>query len=86
MAQAERVENLIIGSGEAGKWLAWELGKSARTVVVERRWIGGSCPNINYVGHVRAGPRHVGAERRGLANEMSDPVAVAAWRCASRCC
>jgi pyruvate/2-oxoglutarate dehydrogenase complex dihydrolipoamide dehydrogenase (E3) component len=47
MAQAEQVENLIIGSGEAGKWLAWEMGKSARTVVVERRWIGGSCPNIN---------------------------------------
>src|SRR5690242_7972336 len=47
MAQAERVENLIIGSGEAGKWLAWEMGKSGRTVVVEGKWIGGSCPNIN---------------------------------------
>jgi pyruvate/2-oxoglutarate dehydrogenase complex dihydrolipoamide dehydrogenase (E3) component len=47
MAQAERVENLVIGSGEAGKWLAWELGRSGRTVVVERKWIGGSCPNIN---------------------------------------
>jgi pyruvate/2-oxoglutarate dehydrogenase complex dihydrolipoamide dehydrogenase (E3) component len=48
MAQAERVENLIIGSGESGKWLAWDLGADGRqTVVVERRWIGGSCPNIN---------------------------------------
>jgi pyruvate/2-oxoglutarate dehydrogenase complex dihydrolipoamide dehydrogenase (E3) component len=48
MAQAERVENLIIGSGEAGKWMAWELGRAGRqTVVVERKWIGGSCPNIN---------------------------------------
>jgi pyruvate/2-oxoglutarate dehydrogenase complex dihydrolipoamide dehydrogenase (E3) component len=48
MAQAERVENLIIGSGESGKWLAWDLGANGHeTVVVERRWIGGSCPNIN---------------------------------------
>jgi pyruvate/2-oxoglutarate dehydrogenase complex dihydrolipoamide dehydrogenase (E3) component len=47
MGQAERIENLIIGSGEAGKWLAWEMGPTGRTVVVERKWIGGSCPNIN---------------------------------------
>jgi pyruvate/2-oxoglutarate dehydrogenase complex dihydrolipoamide dehydrogenase (E3) component len=48
MAQAEQVENLIIGSGESGKWLAWELGADGQeTFVVERRWIGGSCPNIN---------------------------------------
>jgi len=44
----ERHENVIIGSGEGGKYLAWHLAKSGqRTVVVERRWIGGSCPNIN---------------------------------------
>jgi len=48
MPQAERVENLILGSGEAGKLLAWHLGKAGRrVVVVERKWIGGSCPNIN---------------------------------------
>jgi pyruvate/2-oxoglutarate dehydrogenase complex dihydrolipoamide dehydrogenase (E3) component len=44
----ERYENVIIGSGEGGKYLAWHLGKSGqRTVVVERRWVGGSCPNVN---------------------------------------
>jgi pyruvate/2-oxoglutarate dehydrogenase complex dihydrolipoamide dehydrogenase (E3) component len=48
MAEAERVENLIIGSGESGKWMAWELGRAGRpSVVVERKWIGGSCPNVN---------------------------------------
>src|SRR5262245_42586598 len=48
MAQPERVENLIIGRGESGKWLAWDLGANGQqTVVVERKWIGGSCPNIN---------------------------------------
>src|SRR5260370_19655382 len=48
MAEVEQVENLIIGSGEAGKWMAWELGSGGQqTVVVERKWIGGAVPNIN---------------------------------------
>ncbi len=45
---SERYKNVIIGSGEGGKYLAWHLAQSGQpTVVVERRWIGGSCPNIN---------------------------------------
>ncbi|MGO9597958.1 MAG: mercuric reductase [Isosphaeraceae bacterium] len=48
MSQPERYEVLVLGSGEAGKYLAWHLARSGRrTAVVERRWIGGSCPNIN---------------------------------------
>ena len=48
MANPERVEVLVIGSGEAGKWVAWDLAAAGhRTAVIERRWIGGSCPNIN---------------------------------------
>jgi pyruvate/2-oxoglutarate dehydrogenase complex dihydrolipoamide dehydrogenase (E3) component len=48
MADPERIEILVIGSGEAGKWLAWEMAAAGRrTAVVERKWIGGSCPNIN---------------------------------------
>ncbi len=44
----ERYQNVIIGSGEGGKYLAWHLAQSGQsTVVVERKWIGGSCPNIN---------------------------------------
>ncbi|HUB25030.1 MAG TPA: mercuric reductase [Tepidisphaeraceae bacterium] len=44
----EYFKNLVIGSGEGGKVLAWTLAKSGqRTAVVERRWIGGSCPNTN---------------------------------------
>jgi len=45
---AESYENVIIGSGEGGKSLAWHLAQSGeQTAVVERRWIGGSCPNVN---------------------------------------
>ena len=48
MSQPERYEALILGSGEGGKYLAWHMARSGRrTGVVERRWIGGSCPNIN---------------------------------------
>jgi pyruvate/2-oxoglutarate dehydrogenase complex dihydrolipoamide dehydrogenase (E3) component len=47
VAEIENCENLVIGSGEAGKYLAWSLAKAGpRTVVVEKKLIGGSCPNI----------------------------------------
>jgi pyruvate/2-oxoglutarate dehydrogenase complex dihydrolipoamide dehydrogenase (E3) component len=47
MSQTEQVDVLILGSGFGGKLLAWHLARSGRrTAVVERRWIGGSCPNI----------------------------------------
>jgi pyruvate/2-oxoglutarate dehydrogenase complex dihydrolipoamide dehydrogenase (E3) component len=43
----EYYQNLIIGSGVAGKLLAWTLAsQSQKTVVVERAMVGGSCPNV----------------------------------------
>jgi pyruvate/2-oxoglutarate dehydrogenase complex dihydrolipoamide dehydrogenase (E3) component len=48
MAEPQRYEILVLGSGAGGKLLAWHLaGSGRRTAVVERKWIGGSCPNIN---------------------------------------
>ena len=47
MSQPEQFEVLILGSGQGGKLLAWHMAQSGRrTAVVERRLIGGSCPNI----------------------------------------
>src|SRR5687767_5968952 len=47
MPETESYNILVIGSGEAGKYLAWTMAKAGhRTAVVERRYIGGSCPNI----------------------------------------
>jgi len=44
----ERYDALVLGSGAGGKLLSWHLASSGhRTAVVERKWIGGSCPNIN---------------------------------------
>ena len=47
MSQPEQYDVLILGSGGGGKLLAWHMaGSGRRTAVVERKWIGGSCPNI----------------------------------------
>ena len=47
MTATEHFDILVLGSGEAGKYLAWTFGKAGRRVAcVERRLIGGSCPNI----------------------------------------
>jgi len=47
MSKTENFDILILGSGAAGKLLAWTLGgQGKRVAVVERRWVGGSCPNI----------------------------------------
>ncbi len=44
---AEHFDVLIFGSGEAGKYLSWTLGgEGKRVALIERRYIGGSCPNI----------------------------------------
>ena len=47
MAQPERYDVLVLGSGTGGKLVAWQMARTGRrTAVVERKWIGGSCPNI----------------------------------------
>lgn len=46
-SETEEVDLLVLGSGEASKFIAWTFAKQGwKVVVVERRWIGGSCPNI----------------------------------------
>jgi pyruvate/2-oxoglutarate dehydrogenase complex dihydrolipoamide dehydrogenase (E3) component len=47
VSNVEQFEILVLGSGEAGKYLAWTMAKAGhRTAMVERRWLGGSCPNV----------------------------------------
>src|SRR5215471_9976205 len=48
MSEPQRYEVLVLGSGAGGKLLAWHMATAGRrTAVVERKWIGGSCPNVN---------------------------------------
>ena len=43
----EDYDLVILGSGEGGKYLAWTLAKQGKRVaLVERKLIGGACPNI----------------------------------------
>src|SRR5438876_972212 len=47
MSTPENYDVVVLGSGEPGKYLAWTLASQGRRVaVIERRYIGGSCPNI----------------------------------------
>src|ERR1044072_9007282 len=45
MSKLEQVDTVILGSGQGGKLLAWHLAQAGqRVAVVERQWVGGSCP------------------------------------------
>jgi pyruvate/2-oxoglutarate dehydrogenase complex dihydrolipoamide dehydrogenase (E3) component len=47
MATIDTYDAVVLGSGEAGKSIAWHLGgANQRVAVVEQRYVGGSCPNI----------------------------------------
>src|SRR5277367_5511449 len=46
-AVPEEYDLVILGSGEGSKYVAWTLAKQGKRVaVVERKLIGGACPNI----------------------------------------
>jgi pyruvate/2-oxoglutarate dehydrogenase complex dihydrolipoamide dehydrogenase (E3) component len=46
-AKPEKYDLLVLGSGAAGKLLSWTMAKKGmKTAVVERKYVGGSCPNI----------------------------------------
>jgi pyruvate/2-oxoglutarate dehydrogenase complex dihydrolipoamide dehydrogenase (E3) component len=45
--ETQQYEIVIVGTGEGSKFLAWTLGKQGKRIaVIERKYIGGSCPNI----------------------------------------
>jgi pyruvate/2-oxoglutarate dehydrogenase complex dihydrolipoamide dehydrogenase (E3) component len=45
--QPEHYDLLILGSGAGSKLLAWTFaGKGKKVAVVERKYVGGACPNI----------------------------------------
>lgn len=46
-SSVEEYDLVVLGSGEAGKYTAWAMArKGMKTVVIERKYVGGSCPNI----------------------------------------
>jgi pyruvate/2-oxoglutarate dehydrogenase complex dihydrolipoamide dehydrogenase (E3) component len=84
MPQPERFDILILGSGAGGKLVAWNMAEAGhRTAMVERKWIGGSCPNIAcmpskneiWSAEVSHLVRH--AAEFGLT---TGPVSISTWR------
>jgi glycerol-3-phosphate dehydrogenase len=57
MAAIDTYDAVVLGSGEAGKSIAWHLGGTGKRVaVVEQRYVGGSCPSVSCWSH--SGPRN----------------------------
>jgi pyruvate/2-oxoglutarate dehydrogenase complex dihydrolipoamide dehydrogenase (E3) component len=80
MKEFERYDAVVIGSGEGGKYLAWHLARAGqRTAVIERHWIGGSCPNINCLPSKNeiwsAGVAHT-VSRAGAFGVTTGPITV----------
>src|SRR5579862_9345952 len=47
MNSTEKYDVIVFGGGTAGKLVGWTMAKEGRrTAVVDRKYIGGSCPNI----------------------------------------
>jgi pyruvate/2-oxoglutarate dehydrogenase complex dihydrolipoamide dehydrogenase (E3) component len=47
MNAPEKFDALVLGGGTAGKLAAWTMAKEGRrTAVIDRKYIGGACPNI----------------------------------------
>jgi pyruvate/2-oxoglutarate dehydrogenase complex dihydrolipoamide dehydrogenase (E3) component len=47
VSSPEEFEMVMLGSGEGSKYLAWTLAKQGKRVaVIDRKYVGGSCPNI----------------------------------------
>jgi pyruvate/2-oxoglutarate dehydrogenase complex dihydrolipoamide dehydrogenase (E3) component len=83
MSQSEIYDLVILGSGQGGKLLAWHLARSGKKVaVVERRWVGGSCPAVACmpsknelwsarVGHIVRNAAHFGTLVEAVKTDMS---------------
>jgi pyruvate/2-oxoglutarate dehydrogenase complex dihydrolipoamide dehydrogenase (E3) component len=47
MSTPEQYDAIIIGSGEAGKYMAWHLGSQGQHIInIEDKRVGGACPNV----------------------------------------
>jgi pyruvate/2-oxoglutarate dehydrogenase complex dihydrolipoamide dehydrogenase (E3) component len=47
MNAPEKYDALVFGGGTAGKVMAWTMAQQGkRTAVVDRKYVGGSCPNV----------------------------------------
>lgn len=72
----KKYDVLVLGSGEGGKFLAWNLAKQGiKVAVIERKYVGGSCPNIaclpskNIIHSAKVGSYFWRSEEFGISKE-----------------
>src|SRR5471032_1873305 len=72
----EEYDLVVLGSGEGGKYLAWTLARQGqRAAVIERKWVGGSCPNIaclpskNFIHSAKVASYFYRSEEFGISKE-----------------
>ena len=72
----DEYEIIVVGSGEGGKYLAWTMAKQGkRVLVIERKYIGGSCPNIaclpskNIIHSAKVASHVFGSEAFGVSKD-----------------
>jgi pyruvate/2-oxoglutarate dehydrogenase complex dihydrolipoamide dehydrogenase (E3) component len=82
MPQREHFDVLVLGSGQGGQLIAWHLAQAGRrTALIERQWVGGSCPNIACmpsktvlwsarVAHLARQGQSLGVTTRGVTIDM----------------
>jgi len=87
MQNLEHFDTVILGSGQGGKLLAWHLAHSGRRVaVVERRWVGGSCPAVAclpsknvlwsaHIAHLTRNAAHFGTRTGTVTTDMTRVLA-----------
>jgi pyruvate/2-oxoglutarate dehydrogenase complex dihydrolipoamide dehydrogenase (E3) component len=48
MSDTTHYDTISIGSGEGGNFVSWDRASTlgVKTAVIERKWLGGSCPNV----------------------------------------
>jgi hypothetical protein len=86
-AEPQQYDLVMLGSGAGGKLAAWTYGKQGKRVaVIERKYIGGACPNIaclpskNIIHSAKAASyldraREFGIDLKGFAIDMAASVA-----------
>ena len=87
-ASSEEYDIVIIGSGTGGKLIAWTFASEGqRVAMIERKYVGGSCPNIaclpskNIIHTAQVASYARGAKSLGLLGAVSSstcPLSVSA--------
>ncbi len=80
VTKPEEYDVVILGSGAAGKLISWTLASEGRrTAVIERRYVGGSCPNIACLPS-----KNVIHSRQGRLAPSEGPRSSGSWVAAGR--